>query len=219
MSIIYLRTVVADFVLRCALPSLTCEAAAIRESLYPLHHRRATTMKISPLPRIPITCRVTSQHANKESFLRRASSARYLSPSFQTWSHPPSSTTIADDEVASLASQALHQLSLADLVKYCVHRSSRLLQLLTDASDMDGHRCARKLSSPRRTLPSPSCLSDSPTESSPCETCPSSSCRIQTYRRYTTTTSTRCRHCYPTNPRRLRRSRTKFDSHLCWRIW
>jgi hypothetical protein len=44
--------------------------------------------------------------------------ARHLSPSDQKWSHPPSSTTIADDEVAFLANQPLHTLSLADLVKY-----------------------------------------------------------------------------------------------------
>ncbi|TVY71386.1 3-methyl-2-oxobutanoate dehydrogenase (lipoamide) kinase [Lachnellula suecica] len=44
--------------------------------------------------------------------------SRHASPSTQKWSHPPSSTVIADDDVASLASKPLHALSLADLVKH-----------------------------------------------------------------------------------------------------
>ncbi|KAI9051711.1 hypothetical protein LZ554_004751 [Drepanopeziza brunnea f. sp. 'monogermtubi'] len=55
------------------------------------------------------------------SFLRRfaqsASFARHPSPSAHKWSHPPSTTSIADDEVANLASKPLHSLSLADLVR------------------------------------------------------------------------------------------------------
>ncbi|PMD36405.1 alpha-ketoacid dehydrogenase kinase [Hyaloscypha variabilis F] len=52
------------------------------------------------------------------AFSRGVSFARHPSPSASKWSHPPSSTTIADDEVANLASQPLHALSLADLVKH-----------------------------------------------------------------------------------------------------
>ncbi|CAG8961695.1 hypothetical protein HYFRA_00006235 [Hymenoscyphus fraxineus] len=44
--------------------------------------------------------------------------ARHPSPSAHRWSHPPSSTVIADDDVASLANKPLHNLSLADLVKH-----------------------------------------------------------------------------------------------------
>lgn len=52
------------------------------------------------------------------NFRTTSSLARYPSPSAQKWSHPPSSTTVADDEVAGLANQSLHTLSLADLVKH-----------------------------------------------------------------------------------------------------
>ncbi|KAK6600411.1 mitochondrial pyruvate dehydrogenase kinase [Botrytis cinerea] len=52
------------------------------------------------------------------STARCASTARYPSPSAHKWSHPPSSTTIADSEIANLASKPLHALSLADLVKH-----------------------------------------------------------------------------------------------------
>lgn len=55
------------------------------------------------------------------SISRPASTERHPSPSAQKWSHPPSSITIADDDVSSLASQPLHALSLADLVKYDAH--------------------------------------------------------------------------------------------------
>ncbi|TVY88832.1 [3-methyl-2-oxobutanoate dehydrogenase [lipoamide]] kinase, mitochondrial [Lachnellula willkommii] len=40
------------------------------------------------------------------------------SPSTHKWSHPPSSTVIADDDVASLARKQQHALCLADLVKH-----------------------------------------------------------------------------------------------------
>ncbi|RFU30328.1 [Pyruvate dehydrogenase (acetyl-transferring)] kinase, partial [Scytalidium lignicola] len=49
---------------------------------------------------------------------RHISFARHTSPSAHKWSHPPSPTIIADDEVASLANKPLHTLSLADLVKH-----------------------------------------------------------------------------------------------------
>ncbi|KAH8809175.1 mitochondrial pyruvate dehydrogenase kinase-like protein [Xylogone sp. PMI_703] len=49
---------------------------------------------------------------------RFLSFSRHASPSAHKWSHPPSSTIIADDEIASLASKPLHTLSLADLVKH-----------------------------------------------------------------------------------------------------
>ncbi|TEY73285.1 hypothetical protein BOTCAL_0080g00130 [Botryotinia calthae] len=55
------------------------------------------------------------------SAARYASTARYPSPSALEWSHPPSSTTIADSEIANLASKPLHTLSLADLVKLTRH--------------------------------------------------------------------------------------------------
>ncbi|CZT42069.1 related to branched-chain alpha-ketoacid dehydrogenase kinase, mitochondrial precursor [Rhynchosporium secalis] len=51
------------------------------------------------------------------SFTQCSRLARHPSPSAHKWSHPPSSTTIADDDVASLSSEKLHALSLADLVK------------------------------------------------------------------------------------------------------
>ncbi|KAK0112604.1 hypothetical protein ONS95_014347 [Cadophora gregata] len=51
------------------------------------------------------------------TFARSSIASRHPSPSAHKWSHPPSSTTIADDDVASLASEQLHSLSLADLVK------------------------------------------------------------------------------------------------------
>jgi hypothetical protein len=68
------------------------------------------------------SCNVIYHHdiprKNPTSLSRRClSSARHPSPSAHKWSHPPSSTTIADDDVASLANQPLHALSLADLVK------------------------------------------------------------------------------------------------------
>lgn len=49
---------------------------------------------------------------------RQSSFARHPSPSAYKWSYPPSSTTVDDDDVATLANQPLHVLSLADLVKY-----------------------------------------------------------------------------------------------------
>ncbi|TGO24634.1 hypothetical protein BPAE_0098g00240 [Botrytis paeoniae] len=55
---------------------------------------------------------------NSKSFLRCASLNRYPSPSAHKWSHPPSSTIIADNEIARLASKPLHTLSLEDLVKH-----------------------------------------------------------------------------------------------------
>ncbi|KAH6718275.1 mitochondrial pyruvate dehydrogenase kinase-like protein [Leptodontidium sp. MPI-SDFR-AT-0119] len=51
------------------------------------------------------------------TFAQSFIASRHPSPSAHKWSHPPSSTTIADDEVASLASKQLHTLSLADLVR------------------------------------------------------------------------------------------------------
>ncbi|KAL2065996.1 hypothetical protein VTL71DRAFT_2067 [Oculimacula yallundae] len=54
---------------------------------------------------------------NRRPFTQRSALARHPSPSAHKWSHPPSSTTIADDDVASLSSEKLHALSLADLVK------------------------------------------------------------------------------------------------------
>ncbi|TVY32802.1 [3-methyl-2-oxobutanoate dehydrogenase [lipoamide]] kinase, mitochondrial [Lachnellula subtilissima] len=51
-------------------------------------------------------------------FSQSAHLARHPSPSGHKWSHPPSSTVIADDDVASLASKPQHSLSLADLVKH-----------------------------------------------------------------------------------------------------
>ncbi|KAE8441979.1 hypothetical protein EG329_004105 [Mollisiaceae sp. DMI_Dod_QoI] len=74
---------------------MKCSAIAIRASGFPY------------LPR----------YAHR-SFSQSASLARHASPSAHKWSHPPSSTTIADDEVAGLASKSLHTLSLADLVKH-----------------------------------------------------------------------------------------------------
>ncbi|KAG4030694.1 hypothetical protein MFRU_011g01510 [Monilinia fructicola] len=55
---------------------------------------------------------------HSRSFSKYASLSRYPSPSAQKWSHPPSSTTIAENEIARLASKPLHTLSLADLVKH-----------------------------------------------------------------------------------------------------
>ncbi|KAF7908822.1 hypothetical protein EAE99_011692 [Botrytis elliptica] len=49
---------------------------------------------------------------------RYHSSGRYPSPSAHKWSHPPSSTAIADSEIANLASKPLHKLRLEDLVKH-----------------------------------------------------------------------------------------------------
>ncbi|TGO49940.1 hypothetical protein BOTNAR_0411g00080 [Botryotinia narcissicola] len=49
---------------------------------------------------------------------RYNSSGRYPSPSAHKWSHPLSSTAIADSEIANLASNPLHKLRLADLVKH-----------------------------------------------------------------------------------------------------
>ncbi|PQE28718.1 mitochondrial pyruvate dehydrogenase kinase protein [Rutstroemia sp. NJR-2017a WRK4] len=64
-------------------------------------------------------CRSNTILANKpRSFRKPASFAHYPSPSAHKWSHPPSSTTIADDDLARLASKPLHKLSLADLVKH-----------------------------------------------------------------------------------------------------
>ncbi|CAD6448805.1 af63226a-da2e-4513-ae03-8fd9234be835-CDS [Sclerotinia trifoliorum] len=55
---------------------------------------------------------------HSRSFFRYASLNRYPSPSAHKWSHPPSSTIIADNEIARLASKPLHTLSLGDLVKH-----------------------------------------------------------------------------------------------------
>jgi hypothetical protein len=55
--------------------------------------------------------------AQSRSFYWPSRFARQPSSSSQKWSHPPSSTTVADDEVSTLASQPLHTLSLEDLVK------------------------------------------------------------------------------------------------------
>ncbi|KAF7860352.1 hypothetical protein EAF04_008479 [Stromatinia cepivora] len=55
---------------------------------------------------------------HSRSFFRYASLNRYPSPSAHKWSHPPSSTIIADNEIARLASKPLHTLSLEDLVKH-----------------------------------------------------------------------------------------------------
>lgn len=61
---------------------------------------------------------ISSLPSKSVLYSRYSSFARHPSPSAHKWSHPPSSTTIADDDVASLANQPLHALSLADLVKY-----------------------------------------------------------------------------------------------------
>lgn len=61
---------------------------------------------------------------------------RYASPSAHKWSHPPSSTFIADDEVASLANKPLHPLSLADLVKYICPLAILHNGLISDVSLM-----------------------------------------------------------------------------------
>ncbi|APA12784.1 hypothetical protein sscle_10g075540 [Sclerotinia sclerotiorum 1980 UF-70] len=55
---------------------------------------------------------------HSRSFFRYASLNRYPSPSAHKWSHPPSSTIIADNEIARLASKPLHALRLEDLVKH-----------------------------------------------------------------------------------------------------
>jgi hypothetical protein len=74
---------------------------------------------------------IPSWSSVSRSISRPASVARHPSPSAQKWSHPPSSITIADDEVSSLASQPLHALSLADLVKYDANLAVLLGDLLT----------------------------------------------------------------------------------------
>jgi len=73
-------------------------------------------MKLFSRPLRPCDWTILPQCPSRP-FSRPASFARHPSPSAHKWSHPPSSTTIADDEVANLASQSLHALSLADLVK------------------------------------------------------------------------------------------------------
>lgn len=57
---------------------------------------------------------------------QHSSFSRYPSPSAHKWSHPPSSTAIADNEIADLASKPLHTLSLADLVKLVVSHFSMI---------------------------------------------------------------------------------------------
>ncbi|KAH6676826.1 mitochondrial pyruvate dehydrogenase kinase-like protein [Halenospora varia] len=59
-----------------------------------------------------------SQLCLVKHFSQRASLDRHPSPAAQRWSHPPSSSVVADDDVSSLASKPLHTLSLADLVKH-----------------------------------------------------------------------------------------------------
>jgi hypothetical protein len=76
------------------------------------------TMKVFSRPLQSCNSRF-ARHIVSRTFSQYSSFARHPSPSAHKWSHPPSSTTIADDEVANLASQPLHALSLADLVKYC----------------------------------------------------------------------------------------------------
>ncbi|KAH9213325.1 mitochondrial pyruvate dehydrogenase kinase-like protein [Leptodontidium sp. 2 PMI_412] len=65
---------------------------------------------------IPIQLSIAGLY-NHRTFTQHSFRARHPSPAAHKWSHPPSSTTIADDDVASLASEQLHALSLADLVK------------------------------------------------------------------------------------------------------
>lgn len=65
------------------------------------------------------------------SFVSNQNLARHPSPSAHKWSHPPSSTNIADDEVASLAGKPLHALSLADLVRSVLCATMDQYHLLT----------------------------------------------------------------------------------------
>ena len=48
---------------------------------------------------------------------RRLTTATHRLPRNQPWSHPPASISIDNDQVARLASQPLHSLTLADLVR------------------------------------------------------------------------------------------------------
>ena len=127
----------------------------------------------------------------------------YQLPKNQPWSHPPSSISIDNDQVARLASQSLHHLTLADLVRYhlsLIYSPSYTTIHLTDRTlpVMALHPSPHQPSSPPPTSPSLSCPSASPTEFKPSATSHSLSSPIHTSPASTTTTSTPSRHYSPT---------------------
>ena len=56
--------------------------------------------------------------AVKYRFQKSATYATTPSPSGRPWSHPPASATVSDEQIAYLAAQPIHQLTLLDLAKY-----------------------------------------------------------------------------------------------------
>ncbi len=71
------------------------------------------TAMISPIYRPRILPNKIRQTISRSS----SNGARHPSPAAYKWSHPPSASIVADDEIANLANKSLHALSLADLVK------------------------------------------------------------------------------------------------------
>ena len=66
------------------------------------------------------TCRSCRK---KQSRIRTYSTATGFLPAGRAWSHPPTSATVSDQDIARLAAEPIHQLRLSDLVKYPISHS------------------------------------------------------------------------------------------------
>lgn len=144
----------------CPLPPCSCSSSCINstQNENPSNASNAT-MNICLRPRRSYTLQQCIFGQPLRSFSSSRANSRFPSPSGHKWSHPPSSITIADDEVASLASKPLHSLSLADLVKYTLPRS--VCRACTNLLGMAGPLSVPTRCSPPRTSLSPSYLSAS----------------------------------------------------------
>ncbi|KAH9908573.1 branched-chain alpha-ketoacid dehydrogenase [Xylariomycetidae sp. FL2044] len=64
------------------------------------------------------SCNSYLSYYKRHSSSHATTHASASSPSHQKWSHPPSTATVTDEEIADLTSKNQHSLSLADLVKH-----------------------------------------------------------------------------------------------------
>jgi hypothetical protein len=121
----------------------------------------------------------------------------------QSWSLPTISSTVADDQVARLASKPLHNLTLSDLVRYTLTPSPipsrRTIHQANNPTAMAALHYPNPPSSLPQTSPSPYSPPASPIESSPSAISPSSWCPTRISPAYTATTYTPSQPYYPIN--------------------
>lgn len=174
------------------------------------------TMKL--LSRPLRSCHNTSLVLSR-SRTRHFATSGHPSPSAQKWSHPPSSSPIADDEVAALASQSLHALSLADLVKYATPPPCTEQRVNSPCTDTVDRLSPRKRSSHLQISLSPCCPFAWHTEYRHCETCPSLSSQTPIFPRSTTIICILSPRFCPTTIKPYRPSKTRYASPMYWLTW